>query len=104
MAVASLNRIWDQQWAMINRLHQLGKSNMAHRLTTKIVTRAPQDVPPGTTKDDMETKQTSHQVRHDYLPKGSSGITLELTTCRLLGPTGMVGGVDGPLVTHAYLP
>jgi hypothetical protein len=65
MAVASLNRIWDQQWAMINRLHVPDKANRAHWLTA-----CHQSTSRMCHQEQQKTTWKQSQPVHDYLPKG----------------------------------
>jgi hypothetical protein len=103
MAVASLNRIWDQRWAMINNHLQLEGAKRAPWLNGHH-----QNTLRSTTKNNRRRRRRGDNAnKSSQLPpkQPGSGMTPESTPCRLLGPTGMVDRRRGDLfVIHAYLP
>jgi hypothetical protein len=95
MAVASLNRIWDQRWAVINHLEDA-------KTTPRATYWSSQEHHEKYNHEQQNQMWRQCQQFSTTTSQTRSGITLESTPCRLLGPTGMVGGVKTPC--HTRLP
>jgi hypothetical protein len=102
MAVASWNRIWDQRWAMINHLQLEDAKELP--CDTPTYWSSPEHHEKYNQEQKIELKKTRRQCQQFIIttaaPQTGSGVTLEFTPCRLLGPTGMVGARRGDLLSH----
>jgi len=87
IAVDNLNRIWAQRWAMINQLTARGDAKPKHAThpLTASNTNKKRSRPPA--------RQSTKPSLNRLLPKRAKDDSPPNTPCRILGPTGMVGGV-----------